>query len=396
MNLLLALLLPFIQESPVEKPQDPVPEKVEGVDLVDEAVQTFSLPPVTRVTYEGANVPTVKVLRNLQKITGWDLYWKYIKEDRPVTVSWKEVTPLEAFDDLCRKGGGLRYRIQMESEWNQEKRQSESKGVRVRFERGSFPVAPVTHYRHYRVSLRKMTLTRETDYSGLKEEGTMQVRFLWTPDVVPPFLQSFKIGAIQDDQGNSLLSPETNQMGGRSRKFQSSGRYRTQYVHVSFPFQYPGSEVKTLSRVKGRAVLRYVEKARPLFFRDPGEKEGVAREYRGLTIQVEDYRASMTSVSLKIRVEGKWDAPSDPRLDRNDRWLYPFGTGDVELVAGDGSSLEQERSGYSGGSKGMTFNFVFKNPGKKKVTMLRIRCAEKYLYDEIPFEWKDVKLPGTK
>ncbi len=393
--LLLLLLVPFFQGNPVEKPQDPVPEKVGGGGLVENGVETVSLPPVTRVTYGGEKVPIVEVLRELGKITGFNVTWRYIKESDRVTVSWKEVTPLEVFDDLCRKHGNLRYHIQMEYSYNRETRKSESKGVHVVFQRGKIPEAPRVYLDHYRASLSRLTLTRETDYLETRSEGKIQAMLLWTPDVKPRLLQAFRMDTLEDDQGKSLLDPGKNKTD-FFRKIQSWSKYREQKLVCTLSFLYPASGVSKLALAKGEFLLRYPEKVRDVRFENLGG-EVLPQKYRGVVITLKEYRATLTSISLKLMAEGKWEIPQDPYLGSRKTWRdpFPFDIGDILLVAGDETEFQLERATSQPGKKSMTFSLQFENPGKKKVKFLRVRCAEKYQYVKIPFEWRDVPLPAS-
>jgi len=395
-TLLLAFLLPFLQG--VEEPpsEETAPEKVEDPDLLQEGVRTYQIPPVKRVSFEGKDLSTAEILRMLGKQTGLNITWKYVDEEKLLSVSWKDLTPLEAFDALCLIHQDLHYTIRMERLWDKKSRSSILKGIQVHFMRGDFPEAPTSYVRHYRMTLNRLTLTRETNYVKPKNEGRIQVKLLWTPDVLPRLLQSFKVGLLEDDQGNSLMNSETNRYDHR-RSIQTITASREQYLTITFPFSYPPNGVKKLSRLKGTFLLRYPGKMRELTIGDL-EGDPPQQEFRGVTVGVEDFRLGSSSVHIKVKVEGVWEAPLDPHLDPKNSWKdpYPFEVRDIFLFMEDGKALSPGRSSFQSGKNTRTFSLEFKNPEGKKVKDLRILCAEKFSYDKVSFEWNDVELPNSK
>ncbi len=395
-TLLMAFLLSLLQGVEGTPSEGTAPKKVEDPDLLQEGVRTYQIPPVKKVSLEGKDLSTADILRALGKQTGLNIAWKYVDEEKLLSVSWKDLTPLEAFDSLCRKHEDLHYTIQMERLWDKKSRSSILKGVRVLFMRGDFPVAPTSYVRHYRVTLNRLTLTRETNYAKQKNEGRIQVKILWTPDVLPPLLQYFKVGFLEDDQGTSLMTPETNRYDHR-RSIQTITAAREQYLTVTFPFSYPASGVQKLSRLKGTFLFRYPERMRELTIGDL-EGDPPAREFRGVTVRVEEFRPGSSSVHVKVKAEGVWEAPADPHLDTKNSWKdpYPFEVRDMFLLMEDGKSLFSERSSFQSAKNSRTFSLEFKNPEGKKVRDFRILCAEKFSYDQVSFEWKDVDLPSSK
>ena len=117
-----------------------------------------------------------------------------------------------------------------------------------------------------------------------------------------------------------------------------------------------------------------------------------------MTVRVEEFRLGSASVHVKVKAEGVWEAPADPYLDTKNSWKdpYPFEVRDMFLFTEDGKTLSPERSSFQSGKNSRTFSLEFKNPEGKKVRDLRILCAEKFSYDPVSFEWKDVELPRSK
>lgn len=352
-------------------------------------------PPLKTVTLELNDAPLEDAIKALEEQSGIPTAPPYSAKQK-IALSLKDATPLQACDEICRKAKGVTYNVQELQAWDSKSGKSVSQGVRIVFMNGIFRDAPASLVRHYKISVDNLALNRNTDFTRDRVEGSLVLRILWTPDVPIEAIRLFRIEEIVDDQERSLFTPETNQWSGVNKIQQQAGWFQAATT-TTFSFKFPEAGVKKLACVKGTAVARFPSKVESVLFEIPADSADATKDVRGLSVKLKSFKVTGSSAQAVVEMGGKFEPPADPYLTKAplDAWSarFPFTGHDFALVTDGGAKVKPASVSTSTTDKTTTYTISYTLPDKATARSIRCDVPVEYLYDELPFELRDVRLP---
>ena len=375
----------------------------ESRQRVKEAIQQIEtrqavegvLPPLRRVTLNMEDRTVGDVLDELRKQTHLSIDSANASVDGTVSIELKDATPFQAFDELCRKAGGLSYDLSNRNHFGLRHGMGTAQGVRVRFINQSAPDYPVSYARHYCTRVTSVSLQKSTSFRGAQQNhATLMVQLMWTPDVKPESVIEFRPTRIEDDQGRSLL-PERDERLRRSRRRQrvtGFGR-REGLISEHVQLTFPEADARKIAIFEGVATLLFPKEVKTLRFENPAEAVGETVELEGMQITLKAYRAKKTLHSLTLEVTGNLRRDQGEQERRSGMGELPFSYQDVTLVTESGAELM--RGGMSGGGGNGKYTLQISQSSREPeiVTEIRIPCVLSYFKDKVKFEFKDIDLP---
>jgi len=349
-----------------------VPKKLRGV-----------LPPIRKVTIEAKDRNVKDVFEDLKQQSGLGVTFQNMVGG-DVTVSVKDVTPLEALDALC-KAANLGYtfdRLSMTKTMaagGPPMVSGDSLETRIRVQPGYIAVAR-QFTRHYVVEPAQITMSKHSTFNRSTSNANLLLRVAWPLDVKPQ-MGDVVIASIVDDKGRSLIQPGAPAMIGRP----SAGMYPASMglLQSSIPLVYPESDAEKIT-VKGTVNLKYLMEEKVLTFEEVDPAAPVKKERDGFTVEVLELKTEEGQIRVKFAISGGAANPGDPMGMSN--------RNPVRARLEDGSLAQQVSSGYSGGGAGPARrDITFMAKGKFKA--LEVVVDSVYHADTFDFELKDIPLP---
>jgi hypothetical protein len=349
-----------------------IPKKLRGI-----------LPPLRKVTIEAKDRNVKDVFEDLKQQCGLAVtIQNAVGGD--ITVSAKDVTPLEALDAVC-KAANLGYTFD---------RYPTSKTIaaggppmvsgdllesRIRVQPGYVTVAR-QFTRHYVIEPFQISMSKSSIFNRSNTNASLLLRVAWPQDVKPQSGE-VAVASVVDDKGRSLMQPGAPAMIGRH----SSGSFPTSMgtLQSSIQLTYPESDAEKLT-VKGTVNLKYLMEEKLLTFDEVEPAEPVKKERDGITVELLELKTEEGQIRVKFTISGGAATPGDPMGMSN--------RNPVRARLEDGSLAQQVSSGYSGGGLGAARrDFTFMAKGKFKA--LEVVVDSVYHSDSFDFELKDIPLP---
>ncbi|HXX95272.1 MAG TPA: hypothetical protein VEN81_16740, partial [Planctomycetota bacterium] len=189
-----------------------IDEAIKAIEAQDTLAR--SLPPLRTVTLDHRNRPAKEALEEIGRQTGITVQFEGDVGKEPLSITLKGATPLEAFDEVCRKHGQLLPQIQAGEEGLVPlPHAGAGPGARIVFLAAPFVAFPTSYVRHYRTRVTEVSLTRVNNFQGTQSTGNLQMEVQWPPNVSPRQCVKFEITALADDKGRSLLAEKKEEDG---------------------------------------------------------------------------------------------------------------------------------------------------------------------------------------
>lgn len=348
------------------------------------------LPPLRKVTIEARDQKLREVLEDLQRQTGMAMELEGLV-DTPVTVSVKDVLPLEALDAVC-KAADAGYYIDSFSHYSRGKvaiggpvggmgaGPMGTGEAKIRFQPGSYIGAPRQYVRHYLVEPTYITLMKSNNFRQSSSTANLSLRVLWPPGVKPQ-AGSISVTAVTDDKGRSLYEPPKIPA---SKYSAGSMPIRGNLIHT-MQLVYPESDAQKIASIKGAATLKYLLEEKLVTFEAPEGAAPQTREYEGLTVELTEFKLAGGAATLKMVMTGRSRGAeaTGPTAGNN----YP-----IRLKLEDGSTASQGSSTMRSGGGSFNWEMTF-HQVSAKVAAIEIVVDTAYFSDAFDFELKDIPLP---
>jgi hypothetical protein len=363
-----------------------------------EAQDTLShtLPPFKTVTLDHRNRPAREALEEIARQAGLSVQLEGEVGKEPLSISLRNVTPLQAIDEVCRKHGQLLPRMNGGEEEFTGFRRSAAPGRKIFLTAAPFVNFPAAYVRHYRARVTEVSLTRVNNFQGTQSTGNVQIELHWPPNVAPQSALKFEITALSDDKGRSLLPEKKEEDGDRRGGLARSAGMESE-AQETFEFKYPEPDASRIALLQGRFVLAYPKEIRTLVFEKPAESKGKSLELHGLKVTLEDYQEKGTELTIRIATAGKYAGPADAAKREVDpdsaESRLPFSFEDIEPVTQSGAPLTQSGMSGGGGEDAYTMTLTFTSEKPQSLREIRIPCVLVHHLDEVKFELKDIPFP---
>ncbi|HEU4339710.1 MAG TPA: hypothetical protein VFS19_06550 [Planctomycetota bacterium] len=337
------------------------------------------LPPLRRVTLDAKEARLIDVLMDLQRQSGMAMRLEGMP-DAAVTVAAKEAAPLEALEAVC-KAANIAYSVDRPprligppSDSKPGAFMAERGPPSIRFQSG-YVAAPRFFARHYAVEA--------TGLSRKGAAGTLTLCLGWTPETRPESAW-IEVGAVTDEKGRSLATPDRARNQGPSR---GGSVHRTQSRHsvaLAFPEIEPGAVVS----VKGTARLQYVKEERSVRFDKAPERVGTSEDYDGLRIELSRLDNEDDALRLTFTVTGRRNSATDAaayacRSIHARQFRVRLDDGSTPVMTECRSTWKETESSYD-----LVFRAV-----KFKVASIEIVLDTVNHEDSFDFELKNIPLP---
>jgi hypothetical protein len=373
-----------------------IDEAIRKIELRDALAQ--SLPPLRKITLEQKNRPARQAIEEIARQAGLAVKFEGDLGAGPVTLSIKDVTPIEAFDAVCRKDGQLTYEPEVGEV------AVVLRGPRpptLSFTAAPFLEGPAAYVRHYRVRAVELSLIRTNTFKGMKSRGALQIDLHWLPDTHPDRVSKFEVTEIKDDQGRLLpLEKKEDEANGplAGAHFTLDQGSDSTSSQFDVDFKFPEADAKKIASLKGTFVATYPKERKTLVFEKPRDMRGKSLDLHGLKLTLEDYQDRGTEHTIKIVVSGKYAGPKDPAkegLGEEDSFYerLPFSTGEIEYVTESGEPLQHSSSSSSGNPDSYTFTVTLRAEKAEVLREIRIPCILTHHLDEVKFELTDIAFP---
>jgi hypothetical protein len=347
------------------------------------------LPPLRKVSLEAKDLKLREVLENLQRQTGLVMELEGLV-DANVTVSVKDVLPLEALDAVCKAADAGYY---IDTYWGNAKgrmvvaapgggfggRSMDSGETKIRFQPGAYIGAPRQFVRHYLVEPISITLMKSDNFRQVSSSANLNLRVLWPPGVKPQ-AGSLSVTAVTDDKGRSLYEAPKD----IGKYIRGSMPIRGS-LNSNLQLAYPESDARMIASIKGTATLKYVLEEKLVTFEAPEGAAPQTKEYEGLTVELTEFKVAGGAATVKLVMTGKprGAEPTGPTAGNN----YP-----IRLKLEDGTTAQSGSSTMRSG--GGTFNWEMTfHQVSAKVMAIEIVVDTTYHTDAFDFELKDIPLP---
>jgi hypothetical protein len=303
-------------------------------------------PPLRRVSLDVKAAPVRDVLERLRKESGLSID-ATLADESTVTVSVKDVFPLEALDAVCR-AADLEF-LPDPRRHGMGRRSSPAETIVLN--RG-YTGVPRSFAGPFVVSADTLSLSRT---QGLGKEGhlssSMQVSLsiYWPPGCRPSKLADYDMTSAKDDQGTDLL-PDAGLHGRRDALIGDLQRPLT----VLLKGPAAGANHITL---KGKGALLFSLDQTVVAFKPPGECEGQERNTDLLAIRLESCVLEKDTARFKVKVTQK--GGGGPAAGIHQSYLSPE---NIRLVTTDGQKQRNVSWTASGLGKGhMDVELTYRN-----------------------------------
>jgi hypothetical protein len=355
-----------------------------------------SLPPLKTVTLDHRNRPAKEALEEIARQAGLLVQFEGEVGKEAVSVALKDVPPLQAIDEVCRKHGQLVSRNGGgDDELGGFRHPRAGPVPKLVFTASPFVNFPAAYVRHYRVRVVEVSLTRVNNFQGTQSTGNLQVEIHWPPNVVPKATLKFEITEAKDDKGRSLVpekkDEEKNVFG---QSFRRNGLESES--QETFEFKYPEGDATKIASLKGVFVLAYPKEVKTLVFEKPADSKGKSLELHGLKVTLDDYVEKGNEVTVRISTAGKYVGPADAAkrdVDPDFEARLPFSYEDIEPVTVSGAPLGQSGMSGGGGEDNYTYTLTWTAEKPQSLKEIRIPCVLLHHLDEVKFELRDIAFP---
>jgi hypothetical protein len=299
-------------------------------------------------------------------------------EPKTVTLDLDAVPFWKAVDDLCRADGGLRF---SGSPYEDEKKLVAQPWAEL----------PLSYAGPLRFSVRDLSRVLEMNYPGRKDRTDVEIHLEWLPAFHSVLNEWPKPGVVElrtvrGADGRSLL-PEmkvdrdfSRQPNGMSLRDRSAAWI----LHV----QSAGSGSKSIPEISGvwRGIV--LSDLEAVTFENPGDASGATRTvgpFRMVLDRCAAKEGRSASIEVIVKISPAEGAASPPAVPAHYRLL--------QSIEADGESklpYFNVLKGDSGAPDGRIQFWLDKVPRE-----LRLEFARTAAVVEIPFSFKDVRLPGA-
>lgn len=356
-----------------------VPKKLAGV-----------LPPLRKITIEAKDRSLKEVLEDLRAQTGMAMDLERLA-DSPVTVSFKNLTPMEALDAVC-KAASLGYSVDSYGKYRSGKVMVAAGGPmgqtglgsdpKVRFQPGGYVEVPRQFVRHYAIEPTNISMTKQTSFrGGPTSNAYLNLRVLWPPEVKPQ-AGTLAVTSIVDDKGRSLYDAPRNiqRFGGMNASIYNG-------LQSGVQMTYPESDAKSIASLKGTVTLKYVIEEKVLLFEAPDGPGPHKKEHNTTTVELLEFKAGDGLVTVKVMVGGKQGKPEGMEFLGGPTHVYP-----IRLKLENGAATQSSGMGYSSDGTNITYSMTFTGV-PSKVVAVEFVADTVYHSDTVEFELKDIPLP---
>lgn len=347
------------------------------------------LPLVERYSFRAENRAISEVLAEMCEKAGVTLN-RDAPPDKRITLDLRDVTLLEAFEAVCRQAESMYV---LETPPFEGKTDRTYYHPRLSIRPVAAPLPKAEFIRHYRIRPARISVFRNTWFGGSDRGTSMTLGIQWAPSVRPSRLGRAEILAVTDDRGRSLL-PKT---GLRSPYAGFSARLDTlpfdEYILGVQALNYPESDARSISSLKGKLVMQYLLAEETLVFEDPAKETGQTRERAGVSIRLNEFRVSAGEAFIDLGITGR---TKDTSPEKPPGWR----PGPVDPETGIRLKLSLGKyADYRGGSHGpigrddswrITTKYAV---GAAEIESLQIEVNQTFLDDVVEFELKDIPLP---
>lgn len=331
----------------------------------------------TRVTLEAKEEPFQDVMKRLRELTGFDVRIEEGVENRAISGSMKDVSYLEAVTTLCRAHGKARIEVHDDhygTEMNRWRREAPWSRPMFRIVPGTSTREPVAFEGPFRLSLSEVHRTRSTRSSPWNFHLRFQV--LWGPDVRVVGLENLYLDVLQDDQGHHYPVKRCSETG-----FTNTGPEPNIYDARFHAGLDDGAidAARAFARVDGRVPVWIAASTQKVRVEAP--EKHLADSYRigdfRFGIRRCENKSDRCEIELTMATDsrngGWWTSSSNPSPPVTTRFFNSSGR---ELYRSAGAGSWSIPLG-----KGET------------VAAVEIEAWAEYFRMEVPFRFKDVRLP---
>ncbi len=348
------------------------------------------LPPLRAVTLEIEDRPVREALEAVAARTGLPLEYSNCSVEDRISLSLREVPPLQALDEICRRAGSLSYQARWEHRQGPQVPGSET--TPLHFQNAAFTDYPRCYVRHYRVQVTHLSLTKTQDFRNERASGMLQLSLGWPPDVRPGALREIRIRELRDDRGRSLLKEDPADRMAAMRHLHHLRHYGMAMTH-SITFEYPETDARKIAALSGRMVLRFPKEIRTLTFEDPSRDRGKTVELAGYRITLKDYAVGEPQHTVRLEVVRAGGAPDSEGAGLDGFSEFPVELQYLEVISADGKPMRNagSSSSWDGRKRDMSLEFLPAAPGPAKEIRLSLPLG--HFEDEAEFEIRDIPLP---
>lgn len=357
------------------------------------------LPPLRTVTLEAKERPAKEVLEEIAAQAGLKLEFGGVPPEAPLTLSLKDASPFQAFEEACRKAGDLSFEPVhvreggVEEDFMPENVRGElSKSSRLVIQNGAAPAYPAAVVRHYRLRATQVSVTRTVDFRQNRSSAHVQLELQWLPGVAPLALSGFAVEAALDDQGRSLLPDKAEERVGFGQRHYRGGLGRGSGGYpYTLALPVPPADAKAVAVLRGTAIFSFPGDLQTLVFEKAPEAAGRSLELDGLKILLKEIRAAEGLLTLTLHLSGRYAGARGAGSESNNG--APFAYDDLQVLTEAGKRLQTR--GMSGSGDGTTTRWTLRYalPPGETVKEIRIPCILERFEDEVKFELRDIPLP---
>jgi len=325
------------------------------------------LPPVKSVTLKFKEASVQEVLDSFKSQTGWPIEMpKRFK--RAITVDVIDVLPLQALQAVATQIG-RDFAIDGERVLDQDSDirtfdRKDKLPTRVRFVEFHATAPPTLYKSRYAVVLSRIVQQRSTSFSATHVRAELSTRLILPPDLKPDPSSELMVDSFTDDAGKVLFD--------RSKSTEAFPRYLGG-SQCDANFAFPDPDVRALSSVKGRAVMRYLLSEKSISFESPKESIGGKRPFKNGEIVLKKWEnAGAFMVVLEVPDAEWFQRECGLSIRTRNGTTHPA----LVLRSGRGNAIYAQ------------FELV-----EDEVRSLEVLFDRDFFVDEVDFEFKDVPLP---
>jgi len=349
------------------------------------------LPPLRKVTIEAKEKNLKEVLEDLQRQSGMAMNLEGVGE-QPVTVSAKEVGPMQALDAVC-KAAGLGYFIDSYQPFigramgpagvaRPPGGAMDSAEPRVRFQPGAYVDVPRQFVRHYLVEPTNITLMKSDNFRQSTSNAQLNLRVLWPPEVNPR-VGTLGVILATDDKGRVLYEAAK-----AANKYGWGGGTSRTSLGNTVQLSYPESDARKIASIKGVVLLKYVMEEKVITFEAPEGAAATTKEYEGMTVELQECKSAGGIATVKITLTGRPKSADLAEIAASGGLHnYP-----IRIKTEDGNLGQTGGSSRRGGAGSTTCELTF-HQVQSKITAIEVVVDTLYHEDKFDFELKDIPLP---
>jgi hypothetical protein len=392
---IIPVLRPFLKASSGEVAAQvrSIIERFERDELLERslpALRTVTIPKGTRTLEE--------IFRQVREQTGYRVAPYGMNLRAPVEAGWEKAPVLEVLDDLCvRLGQGRPEPPAMISRFSDDfdrfyNRRPEPAPPDTLVVDGEAKPPPATaHWNQFRAAVIDVVVTEQRSLKESSTEAALHLGIAAQPGTQPVFLGAWEVLEAVDDRGVSLkqegarpanLRDEPGPPVGESLDavwFTADRWARYGESRDQVPIQPPSPGAKKIARLRLnlRMSFAFQEVKRTLALGDIKEKGKGSIDFGVVGITVSQPELKDGTFSLRFEVRGAHQG--SPRLTLLDK---------------DGAEVRTRGGGTSSSPTGVQQKWYLQ--GSPELAAVRTSAWIGQKTFDIPFEFKDIPLPGEK